>query len=147
MQLILREDVENVGKMGEVVNVRDGFGRNYLIPRGLAVVATGRNVRQMQHEQKVIERQDVRRQQDAQAFKAKIEALSLTIAKNTGEDDKLFGAVTNREVAEALHEQGVEMDRKHIILEQPIKALGVYTVEIRLTREVKADLKVWVVAK
>jgi len=147
MQLILREDVENVGKMGDVVNVRDGFGRNYLIPRGLAVAATGRNVHQMEHEKKVIERQDVRRQQDAQAFKAKIEALSLTIAKNTGEDDKVFGAVTNREVAEALHEQGVEMDRKQIILEQPIKALGVYTVEIRLTREVKANLKVWVVAK
>jgi large subunit ribosomal protein L9 len=147
MQVILREDVENVGKMGEVVNVRDGFGRNYLLPRGLAVVATGRNVRRLEHERKLIELHDARRQKDARALKEKVEALSLTIAKNTGEDDKLFGSVTNREIADALKEQGIEIDRKQILLEQPIKALGVYTVEARLARDVNASLKVWVVAK
>lgn len=147
MQVILREDVENVGKMGEVVNVRDGFGRNYLIPRGLAVVATGRNVRRLEHERKVIEQHDARRQRDARAVKERVEALSLTIAKNTGEEDKLFGSVTNREIADALKEQGIEIDRKQILLEQPIKALGVYTVEVRLARDVSASLKVWVVAK
>ncbi len=147
MQVILREDVDNVGKMGEVVNVRDGFGRNYLIPRGLAVAATGRNVRRVEHEKKIIELQDQRRQKDAQSIKEKVEALSLTIAKNTGEDDKLFGAVTNREIADALKEQGVEIDRKNIVLDQPIKALGVYTVAVKLARDVNAALKVWVVAK
>jgi large subunit ribosomal protein L9 len=147
MQIILREDVENVGKMGEVVNVRDGFGRNYLIPRGLAMIATGRNVRQLDHEKKLIEREDAKRQKDAQAIKEKVEALSLTISKNTGEDDRLFGSVTNREIADALKEQGVEIDRKDIMLAQPIKALGVYTVEARLARDVNASLKVWVVAK
>jgi large subunit ribosomal protein L9 len=147
MQVILREDVDNVGKMGELVTVRDGFGRNYLLPRGLAVVATGRNVRRLEHEKKLIEQQDLRHHKDAQALKEKVEALSLTIAKNTGEDDRLFGSVTNREIAEALREQGLEIDRKQVVLEQPIKALGVYTVEVRLAREVSASVKVWVVAK
>jgi len=147
MQVILREDVENVGKMGEMVNVKPGFGRNFLIPRGLAVTATTRNMRRMEHEKRVIEAADARRQKDAQSIKEKIESLSITIGKNTGEDDKLFGSVTNRDVADALKENGVDIDRKEIALEQPIKALGVYTVPIKLAREITANLKLWVVAK
>jgi pyruvate-formate lyase len=95
MQVILREDVPNVGKMGELVNVKPGFGRNYLIPRGLALVATERNTRQLQHDKRVIEQHDSRRRKDAESVKAKIESLSLTIAKNVGEDEKLFGSVTS----------------------------------------------------
>ncbi len=147
MQVILREDVANVGRTGQLVNVKDGFGRNYLIPRGLAVTATPRNMRRLTHDQKVIEQQDAKRSKDAQALKERLEALSLTIAKNTGEDEKLFGSVTNREIADALKDEGFEIDRKLIQLEQPIKALGVFTVEVRLAREVTANLKVWVVAK
>jgi large subunit ribosomal protein L9 len=147
MQVILREDVANVGRTGDMVNVKDGFGRNYLIPRGLAVTATPRNMRRLTHDRKVIEQQDSKRCKDAQSLKERLEALSLTIAKNTGEDDKLFGSVTNREIADALKEEGLEIDRKLIQLEQPIKALGVFTVELRLAREVTANLKVWVVAK
>ena len=147
MQLILCEDVPNLGKMGEVVNVKPGFGRNYLIPRGLALQATSRNVRRLDHDKRVIEQQDTKRRRDAQAIKDRIEALSLTIAKNVGTDEKLFGSVTNREVADALHEEGIEIDRKVIELEQPIKALGVYTVPVKLAREITANLKLWVVAK
>lgn len=147
MQLILCEDVPNLGKTGDTVTIKDGYGRNYLLPRGLAVVATPRNMRRMEHERRVIAQRDTKRRKDAQSIKERIEGLSLTIAKNTGEEDKLFGSVTNRDIAEALKQEGLEIDRKVIQLEQPIKALGVYTVEIRLASDVTAELKLWVVAK
>ena len=148
MQVILRDDVENLGTTGEVVNVKDGYARNFLIPRGLAVHATPKHVRRLNHEKRVIGQRDARRRKDAQAIKDKLEALSLTIAKHTGEEDKLFGSVTNREIADALDEEtGLSIDRKSISLEQPIKSLGVYSVVIKLAREVTATVKLWVVAK
>jgi large subunit ribosomal protein L9 len=148
MQVILREDVENLGNTGEMVTVKDGYARNYLIPRGLAVLATPRNVRRLDHEKRVIGQRDSKRQKDAQSLKERIEALSLTIAKHTGEEEKLFGSVTNRDIAEALKEEsGLDIDRKAIHLEQPIKSLGVYSVNVKLTRDVIATLKLWVVAK
>jgi large subunit ribosomal protein L9 len=147
MQVILREDVPNLGKTGEVVNVKPGYGRNYLIPRGLALQATSRNIRRLDHDRRVIEQEDSKRRRDAQSQKERIEALSLTIAKNVGADEKLFGSVTNREIADALREEGIEIDRKLIHLQQPIKALGVYSVELKLAGEVTAALKLWVVAK
>jgi len=148
MQVILREDVENLGNTGELVNVKDGYARNFLIPRGLAVHATPRNVRRLEHEKRVIGQRDAKRQRDAQSLKEQLEALSLTIAKHTGEEDKLFGAVTNREIADALNEEtGLSIDRKSIQLEQPIKSLGVYSVEVKLSRDVVATVKLWVVAK
>jgi large subunit ribosomal protein L9 len=148
MQVILREDVDNLGTTGEVVTVKDGYARNYLIPRGLAVQATSRNVRRLSHEKRVIEQRDTKRRRDAQGVKEQLESLSLTIAKHTGEEDKLFGSVTNREIADALKEEaGIEIDRKLIHLAQPIKALGVYSVEVKLARDVIATVKLWVVAK
>lgn len=147
MQVILREDITNLGRTGEVVTVKDGYGRNYLIPRGLAVLATPRNVKRLGHEQRVIEQRDIKRQKSAEATKEQLEALSLTIAKHTGEEDKLFGSVTTRDIADALKEEGHDVDRRLIQLEQPIKALGVYTVPVKLGREVTAELKLWVVAK
>jgi len=148
MQVILREDVDNLGTTGEVVTVKDGYARNYLIPRGLAVQATPRNVRRLSHEKRVIEQRDTKRRRDAQGVKEQLEALSLTIAKHTGEEDKLFGSVTNRDIADALKEEaGIEIDRKLITLPQPIKALGVYSVEVKLARDVVATVKLWVVAK
>ena len=148
MQVILREDVDNLGNSGDLVTVKDGYARNFLIPRGLAALATPRNVRRLDHDKRVIAQRDLKRQKDAQALKARVEALSITIAKHTGEEDKLFGSVTNREVAEAIKEEsGLDIDRKSIQLEQPIKALGVYSVGLKLTRDVKATLKLWVVAK
>ena len=147
MQVILKEDVTNLGQIGELVSVKDGYGRNFLIPKGLAVLATPRNKKRLEHEKKVIEQRDVKRSRDAQTVKESIEKLSLTIAKQTGEEGKLFGSVTTREIAEAVAEEGIEVDRKTIQVDQAIKSLGVYTVEIRLTRDVTANLKLWVVAK
>lgn len=147
MQVILREDVPNLGQTGELVNVKDGYGRNYLIPRGLAVLATPRNMRRLEHEKRVISQRDLKRRKDAQSVKKKIESLSLTIAKHTGEEDKLFGSVTTREIADALQEEGFNIDRRTIQLDQPIKTLGVYTVTVKLAREITANLKLWVVAK
>ncbi len=147
MQVILREDVDNLGRAGDLVNVADGYGRNFLIPKGLAVLATSRNKRQLEHEKKVIEQHTAKQLKSAEEVKAKLEQLSLTIAKQAGEEGKLFGSVTTKEIAEGLKEEGLEVDRKKIRLEEPIKSLGVYTVEIRLTRDILAALKVWVVAK
>jgi large subunit ribosomal protein L9 len=147
MQVILREEISSLGHTGEVVTVKNGYGRNYLIPRGLAVMATPRNVKRLDHEKRVIDKRDEKRQLDAEATKSKLEAVSLTIAKHTGEEDKLFGSVTTRDIADALKEEGFDVDKRVIALEQPIKALGVYTVPLKLGREITAELKLWVVAK
>lgn len=147
MQIILKEDVENLGRAGELVTVRDGYGRNYLIPRGLGVLATPRNVRRLEHEKRVIDQRNAKLARDAATLKEQIEKLSLTIAKQAGEEGKLFGSVTSREIAEALSEEGLEIDRRKLRLEQPIKSLGVFTVEVKLTSAVAAELKLWVVAK
>jgi large subunit ribosomal protein L9 len=147
MQVILCEDITNLGQTGDLLTVKDGYARNYLLPRGLAVLATSRNVRRLDHEKRVIAQRDAKRRKDAQSIKDKVEGLSLTIGANVGEDEKLFGSVTNRDIAEALVAEGVEIDRRQILLDQPIKALGVYTVDVKLARDVTAALKVWVVAK
>jgi large subunit ribosomal protein L9 len=147
MQVILREEISSLGHTGEVVTVKNGYGRNYLIPRGLAVMATPRNVKRLDHEKRVIDKRDEKRQLAAEATKSKLEAVSLTIAKHTGEEDKLFGSVTTRDIADALKEEGFDVDKRLIALEQPIKALGVYTVPLKLGREITAELKLWVVAK
>ena len=147
MQVILREDVANLGQIGDLVTVKDGYGRNFLIPKGLAVLATPRNKRRLEHDKKVIEQRDVKRGRDAATLKESIEKLSLTIAKQTGEEGKLFGSVTTKEIAEALAEENYEVDRKTIVVDEAIKSLGVYTLHVKLTRDVTADLKVWVVAK
>ncbi len=147
MQVILREDVDNLGRTGDVVEVKPGFGRNFLIPKGLAVLATPRNKRRMEHEQRIISQRDAKRRKDAEALQARLEQLSLTIAKQTGEEGKLFGSVTGRDILAAVKEEGIDLERKWVRLEQPIKALGVYTVEVRLPGNVTANLKVWVVAQ
>lgn len=147
MQVILREDVDNLGRAGDLVNVADGHGRNYLIPKGLAVLATQRNKRQLEHEKRVIEQHTAKMLRSAEEVKARLEQLSLTIPKQAGEEGKLFGSVTTKEIAAGLKEEGVELSRKKIRLDEPIKSLGVYSVEVRLTRDILAALKVWVVAK
>lgn len=146
MQVILREDVHNLGRSGQLVNVKPGYGRNFLIPRGLAVLASSDNVRQLEHHRRMIEKMELKRLATASALKQKIEGISINIAKQTGEEDKLFGSVTVREIAEALEAQGVPIDRKQIQLDAPLKSLGVHPVKIRLARDVFAELKVWVVA-
>jgi large subunit ribosomal protein L9 len=149
MQIILREDVENLGRSGEIVDVRDGYARNYLVPRGLAVVATTRQVHRLQHEQRQIVARAARLRRDAEAVAQKIEAISVTLAAAVGEEQKLYGSVTAGDIEEALQAQGLAVSRKQIVMPEgePIRALGMYTVDVKLTQKVVARLKVWVVAK
>jgi large subunit ribosomal protein L9 len=147
MQVILKEDVPNLGRSGDVVNVKPGYGRNYLIPRGLAVLATVKNVSRIDHEKRVIEKRTAKLRKDAEGLKDRIEQLSVNIARPVGAGDKLYGSVGGRDVAEALKEAGVAIDHRKIVLDEPIKSLGMFTVDVKLARDVVAKLKVWVVAK
>ena len=147
MKIILREDVADLGSMGDLVDVKPGYARNYLLPRGMAVPATTKNLRRLEHEKRVIQQQVAKAQSEAETLSGRIESLSITIAKQVGEDDKIFGSVTSKEIEENLREEGIRVDRKSILLEEPIRALGVYPITIKLHRNVTAKLKIWVVAK
>ena len=145
MKLILREDVENLGKLGEIVEVAGGYGRNYLLPRGLAVKASTKNLKEQEHQKKLIQARVDRQKKDAHEMAGSLDSVSCTIARKTGEDEKLFGSVTSRDIEEALREEGVSIDRKLILLEEPLKKLGVYTVPVKLHADVRGNIKVWVV--
>jgi large subunit ribosomal protein L9 len=149
MQIILREDVENLGRSGEVVQVRDGYARNFLVPRGLAVVATPKQVRRLQHEQRQIVARAARLRKDAEAVAQRLEGLSVTISAAVGEEQKLYGSVTAANLEEALRAQDLAVSKKQITMPdgEPIRALGMYTVDVKLAPQVTAKLKVWVVAK
>ena len=145
MKLILREDVENLGKVGDVVDVAGGYGRNYLLPRGLAVKASTKNLKEQEHQKKLIQVGLERQKKDAIELAGSLDSVSCTIARKTGEEERLYGSVTSRDIEEALKEEGVTIDRKRILLEEPIKKLGVYTVPVKLHTEVTGNIKVWVV--
>lgn len=147
MQLILTQDVENLGKAGELVSVRAGYGRNYLVPRGFAVSATVRNKNRLDHEKSLIERKVAKERASATEIATRINGMTLQFERIVGEDEKLFGSVTNRDIAEQLKRAGVEIDHRTIQLEQAIKALGKYEVPVRLSAGVIANLKFWVVGK
>jgi large subunit ribosomal protein L9 len=142
MKLILREDVPSLGKSGDLVSVKDGYGRNYLLPRNLAVVANERSVRQLEHEKAVISARQAKLKGSAQDQAQKLEALTVRITRKVGEQDKLYGSVTASDIADGLAAQGMKVDRRHIHLPEPIKAVGAHEVEIRLHREVAAKIKV-----
>lgn len=142
MKLILREDVTNLGKSGELVTVKDGYGRNYLLPRKIAVLANEQNVRQLEHEKSVISARQAKLKGGAQEQAAKLSAANVKIIRKVGEQDKLYGSVTALDIAEALAAQGIRIERRTIHLPEPIKAVGTHTVEVRLHREVTANLKV-----
>lgn len=145
MQIILREDVPSLGKAGDLVKVANGYARNYLIPRKIAVEATPRNLKALEHEKLLIEHKKRREHRESESLKDKIESISCTIGVKVGEDDKLYGSVTSMDIEEGLKREGVELDRKKIELEEPIRTLGVYTVPIKISPEIQAKLKVWVV--
>jgi large subunit ribosomal protein L9 len=142
LHVILRRDVDKLGHAGELVRVRPGFARNYLLPRSLAVVATDDNVRQVEHERKLAVASAAKRKGAAQGVASQIENLTLEIVAQAGEGDKLFGSVTTRDVAEALHKRGIELDRKHLDLPVAIKSLGEYSVTAKLGSGVTATFKV-----
>ncbi|MCJ7705884.1 MAG: 50S ribosomal protein L9 [Desulfobacterales bacterium] len=145
MQVILLEDIPSLGKIGDMVKVSDGYGRNYLIPKKKAVFATEKNLKALQHEKALVQQRLGKMKKDAAKMVQEIEKLSCTFAKNVGESGKLFGSVTSMEIEAFLKENGLDVDRKKILLEEPIKNLGVFTVAIKLQPEVTAHLKVWVV--
>lgn len=147
MQVILTQDVANLGKAGELVSVKPGFGRNYLVPRGLAVSATVRNKNRLDHEKKVIESKVAKERASATEIAAKINVMTLQFERIIGADEKLFGSVTNRDIQEQLKRAGVEVDHRTIQLDQAVKALGKYEVPVRLAAGVIANLKFWVVGK
>ena len=147
MKIILRDDVEQLGRCGEVVSVKDGFARNYLIPRKLAIPATTGNLRSIDEVSRQRDQRDRKRLRGAERIKHRLEKISCTAEVQVGEEDKVFGSVTTAHIAELLAEQGFQIDRRDILLEEPLKALGVYTVDVKLERDMVGRLKVWVVKK
>ena len=145
MKVILIEDIPSLGKMGDLVKVADGYGRNFLVPHGKALRATTHNVKVLEHQTKQLKNKVDKIKRDAEKLARKIEAVSCTVAKPVGDEEKIFGSVTSMDIGESLKVEGIEVDRKNIILDEPIKTLGIYTVPIKLHPEVTAQLKVWVV--
>lgn len=145
MKVILLKDIEALGSAGEVVEVKNGYGRNFLIPRNEALVATAANMAQFESRRKHQETLAERDRRAAEALAKKLETESITAQVKVGEEDRLFGSVTAQNVAELLDEKGYEIDRRAIHLEDPIRELGVYNVQVRLHPEVAAAVKLWVV--
>jgi large subunit ribosomal protein L9 len=147
MEVILKEDVANLGKIGEVVRVRDGYARNYLLPRGLVLLANKKNLKSFEHQKKLVADQKRKVVGQAQAAADKLANVSVVIAMKAGEEGKLFGSVTTIQIEKALAAQGLDVDRRKIHLNEPIKTLGEYEVPIRLAADVNAVVKVAVVSE
>ena len=141
MEIILQEEVANLGQIGDIVKVRDGYARNYLLPRGLAVQANRRNVRVLEHHKRLVAVKKERVQRQAQTLLDQLSALSLTIPAKAGEEGRLFGSVTNIDLEAALKEQGLTLDRRRILLDEPIKQLGSYEVPVSLGGALRANIK------
>lgn len=147
MKVILKENVDNLGRIGDIVKVSDGYARNFLLPRNLVVLADEDNMAAIAHHQHALNRKRAKEAKAAKELAKKIESFSCTIAKKVGENEKIFGSVTNVEIAEALAKAGHKVDRRMIQLDEAIKTLGVHSVGIKLTAEISANVKVWVVAE
>lgn len=147
MKVILKEDVKSLGKKGKICEVSDGYARNYLLPRGLAVEATQGNIRDLEHKQKQEEARRQKEKEEAEALARKLESLKPVLKVKTGEKGRLFGSVTNKEIAEVLaKEYQIKLDKRKIELKDPIKAIGEYTVTVKLDPEVSGNLKIKVEA-
>jgi large subunit ribosomal protein L9 len=147
MQLILKEDVYNLGKTGDIVNVSEGYGRNYLLPKKIAITAAPNNLTQLEHQKRIVTALQLKRKKTAEGLAEKIGKVSLTISREVGEEDKIFGSVTTKDISEALRNEGFIVDRHDLNLEAPIKKLGIYDIPAKLHSEVTATVKVWVVKK
>jgi large subunit ribosomal protein L9 len=147
MNIILTQDVPNLGKAGELVTVRPGYGRNYLLPRGFAVSASATNKQQLEHDRAQIEKRVAKERATAGALADRLNGMTLQFERLVGEDEKLFGSVTNRDIGDQLKKAGLDVDHRWIELDQPVKALGKYEVNVRLQAGVIAVLKFWVVGK
>ena len=147
MDVILTENVKNLGTIGEVVKVKPGYGRNFLVPQGLAVEASEAKLKEVEHHKRQLNRKAEKLSQEAADVKARIEAVECTFVHKASEEGKLFGSVTSMEIAESLASQGIEIDRRKILLEQPIKELGEHSVDIKLNAGVNAIVKINVVSE
>ena len=145
MEVILLEDIPSLGNIGDTVKVADGYARNFLLPRKKAVQATSKKLKALEHEKRLVQDRMDKSVREAERVAQRLEDYSCTISKTVGESGKLFGAVTSMEIEQNLRENGFNIERKDILLEEPIKSLGIYTVPVRLNAEVTANLKVWVV--
>jgi len=147
MEVILKQDVEKLGKLGDVVKVKDGFAHNFLIPKDLAVPVTSSNLKRLEQEKqhKAVAQEKLKK--EALQLKEKLAGLSLTIAALVQEDEKLYGSIASHDIAQALKDEGLEIDKNIILLSEPIKALGIYEVDVKLHPEVPAKVKVWIVKK
>lgn len=147
MQVILQENIPLLGSAGEVVTVKDGYGRNYLLPRGKAVLADPKNLRMLEHQKRVVAAKQMKCKKEAEDLARKLGELSITIGREASEAEKIFGSVTTKDLADALRREGYVVDRHDIKLEEPIKQLGVFDVSIKLHPEVAGTVRVWVVKK
>lgn len=145
MKVILRQDFEQLGKIGELVDVKEGYARNYLIPRNIAYQATPSSIRQLEEEKKQHSKRVDKEKKSSETLAAELEKVSITIQMKVGEDEKLFGSVTSQMIADQLKEKGITIDKRLIELEDSIKALGIYTVDVKLPGSVIGKVKVWVV--
>jgi large subunit ribosomal protein L9 len=147
MEVILRQHVDNLGRRGEIVKVADGYARNYLLPRKLALPATAGNKQHVERERKILEAREAEERGQAEAIGARLGALTIAITRRVGETEQLYGSVTAADIADFLKEKGFEIDRRKLILPEPIKSIGDHTVPLKLHREVTVPLKVQVVAE
>ena len=147
MQVILREDIDKLGKIGDTINVKDGYARNYLIPMKKAIEATSKNMKALEHAKKMVNDRLRKLKKEASSVADTIRDLSITIKAKVGEEGKLFGSVTTMDIAEAAKAQGVKIDKRKIQLEEPIKRIGDHTVPVKLHSDVTAEIRVSVVAE
>lgn len=145
MKIILRKNYDQIGKIGDVVEVKTGFARNFLIPRGIAYTATAGNIRALEEEKKQVAKKQEKERKEAEVLAAELEKVSVTIPVKVGEEDKIFGSVTTQMISEGLKEKGYEIDKRKIEINEPIKALGIYSINVKVYHDVNAVVKTWVV--
>ena len=147
VQVILRDDVPNLGKIGDVVRVKPGYARNYLLPRGLAVEASAKNLRVLEHQKRVIAAKADREHKSAEASAKRLDGLQITVRARAGEEGRLFGSVTNMDVERLLADKGFQVERRRIVLDEPIKQLGTYPITVQVGRAVRATVQLTVEAE
>lgn len=145
MKVILRRDHETLGKIGDLVDVKNGYARNFLLPRGIAYAALKGNIKALEEEKKSVEKRNLQELKAAESLSAELETVSVTIPVQVGEEDKIFGTVTAQMIADALKDKGYDIDKRKIEIEEPIKSLGIYGVSVKVYQNVNAKIKVWVV--
>jgi len=145
MEVLLKKEVKNLGKQGDIVKVKNGFGRNYLFPKGLAAPATAKNLKVLEQEKLTESKRLEKVKKSAEEVAERLKKISCTIVRHAGEEDKLFGSVTSMDIGDSLRNEGFEIDKKDVLLDEPIKKLGVYQIPVKVHPEITVEVKVWVV--